>query len=270
MGRYEPVRPSLPQIKTPVTIASPSRSFCPHCEKQLLWYHNIPLISWFLLGGKCAFCRAGISFRYPLLEFITALAATACFLRFGLNLTGVVAFVVVCSLIVITVIDIDYMIIPNKITYPGTALGILLGVSSSLSSSIATPIRWLQLDYPFTASITDSLLGILMGGGTLYALWWFYIVVRKREGLGLGDVKLLTMLGAIFGYECAIATIFLGSIFGSIVGVTLLAMKRHTMSSYLSFGPYLAVAAVLYIFNFGNLIKHLQTPASHTVWRMLQ
>lgn len=266
MGIYEPVRDSVPQLGDKITITTPPRSFCPSCMRQLRWFHTVPVLSWLALRGRCAFCSKPISIRYPLVELITGAFAALCYLRFGMALTAAVAFVVVSALVVITLIDIDYMIIPNKITYPGAIFGFALGAASSFLPKNSI----LPLAYPFTQSLADSIIGVILGGGTLYALWWFYIVVRKREGLGLGDVKLLTMLGAIFGYECAVLTIFLGSVFGSLAGIIMLLGKRHSFSSYLSFGPYLALAAILYIFNFMDLYKHLSNPATSTIWRAFQ
>jgi leader peptidase (prepilin peptidase)/N-methyltransferase len=266
MGDYEPVRESVPQLDLKVTITSPARSFCPNCLKQLSWHHTVPILSWIALKGRCAFCSKRISIRYPIVEIVTGILATLCYLRFGATLSALVAFAVICSLIVITIIDIDYMIIPNKITYPGTIFGFAL----ALASSFLPPNSILPLAQPFTQSIGESIVGVVLGGGTLYAIWWFYLVVRKREGLGLGDVKLLTMLGAIFGYQCAVTTIFIGSLFGSFAGIIMLLAKRHSFSSYLSFGPYLVLAAVLHILNLPNLYSYLSGSSASTIWRVLQ
>lgn len=263
MGKYEPAREGIRELSHPVSIISPARSFCPQCEAQLAWHHNIPIVSWFMLRGRCASCNASIPVRYLVIELLTGFFSVCCYLRFGASLSALVAFAIVSALIVITFIDFDYMIIPNVITYPGTAAGLLLGIASSLlpASSI------LPLQQPFTHSIWESLLGILFGAGTLYLVWWLYLVLRKREGLGLGDIKLLAMLGAFFGFQCSLATIFVGSVLGSIVGLTLIVLRRHQYSMHISFGPYLAFAAALYIFNFANLIQYLRGELGSTVWR---
>jgi len=266
MGKYEPVRDNLPISTAPISLVSPRRSFCPHCMQQLHWYHTIPILSWIVLRGRCAFCQAAIPLRYCSIELLTGLFATFCYLRFGLTPTAGVAFIVVCALVVITYIDLDYMIIPNVITYPGTLVGLALGAASSYA-----PLSgYLPLERPFTTSLGESMLGILCGAGTLLAIWWFYLVVRKREGLGLGDVKLLAMLGALFGYQCSIFTIFIGSVLGSVVGLSMIALRRHSFSNYLSFGPYLVAATILYIFNFADLLNHLRNPLETTIWRALQ
>ena len=266
MGKYEPVREDLPLASCPVSILSPRRSFCPRCMNQLCWYHTIPIFSWIALRGRCAFCQAPISLRYCTIELITGLFAVLCFLRFGSSPTAIAAFVVVSALIVITYIDLDYMIIPNVITYPGTLLGICLG----LLSSYALIPGLLPLEHPFTSSLADSIIGITAGAGFLLAVWWLYLVVRKREGLGLGDIKLLAMLGALFGYRCALMTIFLGSVFGSIIGISLIVCKRHSFSNYLSFGPYLVVAALIHIFNLSDLVRYLLDPSFPSIWHCLK
>ena len=266
MGKYEPIRREIPQVEIPVSILSPRRSFCPRCMRQLAWHQMIPIVSWFMLRGRCSSCEAKIPFRYCAIELTSAVFAVFCYLRFGLTPTALVAFIVVGALIVITFIDIDYMIIPDVITYPGTIVGIAIGLASSfLPTNTVFP-----LDPPFVSSVTASLLGIASGSGPLLAIWWFYLVVRKREGLGLGDVKLLALLGALFGYECALITIFIGSVLGSVVGLALIACKRHSVSSYLSFGPYLVVAAIIYIFNFADLIVHINHKSQESIWRVLQ
>jgi leader peptidase (prepilin peptidase)/N-methyltransferase len=263
MGKYEPVRQGIRELTHAVSIISPARSFCPQCEAQLAWHHNIPIVSWLILRGRCASCNAAIPVRYLVIELLAGFFAVCCYLRFGANPSALVAFAIVSALIVITFIDFDYMIIPNVITYPGTAAGLLLGIASSLLP--ANPL--LPLQQPFTQSLWESLLGILFGAGLLYLVWWLYLVLRKREGLGLGDIKLLAMLGAFFGFQCSLATIFVGSVLGSVVGLTLIALRRHEYSMHISFGPYLAFAAALYIFNFANLIQYLRGGIESTVWR---
>jgi leader peptidase (prepilin peptidase)/N-methyltransferase len=262
MGKYEPVREDIPLTEGRLSIVHPARSFCPKCKRQLSWLHVVPLFSWIFLRGRCGFCRERIPFRYFLIELVSGLLCTTCYLRFGLTPTAAAAFLVVSCLILITVIDIDYMIIPDIITFPGVAVGIALGLTSSF---IPLP-GVLPLEAPFVSSWRDSLLGILCGGGLLYAVWWLYLIVRKREGLGLGDIKLLAALGALFGPECAIMTIFIGSVFGSVFGVTMLLLKKMGASQYLSFGPYLVAGALLYIFDFGDLLAFVRETKATTIW----
>lgn len=267
MGIYEPTREGVPELGEEISITTPRRSFCPHCRSQLSWHHVIPILSWFFLRGRCTFCKTKISIRYPLVECITGVLAVACYLRFGLSLTAVMAFIVICSLIVITLIDLDYMIIPDKITYPGTAIGLTLG---ALSTVLPETNGVLPLEHPFIGSIEESLFGILGGAGLLYAVWWLYLIIRKREGIGLGDIKLLAMIGALFGYRCSLAVIFVGSVFGSIISILIMIIQRRSMNVYIPFGPYLAGAAILFILNFASLVAYIVGTSSTTSWRMLQ
>jgi leader peptidase (prepilin peptidase)/N-methyltransferase len=154
---------------------------------------------------------------------------------------------------VITFIDIDYMIIPNVITYPGTIIGIALVLINQFSASAGT----LLLAPPFAASAYESVMGLLAGPGVLLAIWWFYLKVRKRDGLGLGDVKLLAMVGALFGWEASWLTIFVGSLVGSIFGIIQVLGRRMGLSQPLPFGPYLVAGFLFFIFDGPMIIAML-------------
>lgn len=232
-----PEQESPPQEK--ITVCHPARSFCPHCLAQLKWYHNIPVFSWLALGGRCAFCKSSISFRYPLVELLSALFALSCYTNFGLSLTALVVYAFCCSLIVISFIDYDYYIIPNLISLPGLVLGLVLALLNGIY-----PI----FDYPLTEGIKGALLGVLVGGGFLLIVSEGYLRLRKKEGLGMGDVKLLAMTGAFFGPQGAIYTIFVGSILGSVLGILFIVLSGRKISHQLPFGPYLALGTILYIF----------------------
>lgn len=227
---------------SPIGFNDPVRSICPHCEKQLYWWHNIPVVSWILLRGRCGFCKTRISVRYPATELITALAATATYLQFGLTPTAALIFIFTCSLIVITVIDYDYYIIPDVISIPGFFIAVALaGVNHFFHF----------FKHPIVPNLWESFWGILAGGGFLWAIAEGYFRLRKQEGLGLGDVKLLAFTGALFGLECSIFTIFVGSLLGSIIGVALVVFSKRSFKAHLPFGPYLALATILYIY-FGD------------------
>ena len=171
----------------------------------------------------------------------------------------------ICALIVILYIDLDYMIIPDLITYPGTFLALCLAATNSWSFSHGE----LLLTAPFVSSLTEAGLGLLMGPGVLLFVWGLYWLVRRREGLGLGDVKLLALLGATFGAKCAWFTIFIGSVLGSIFGITAIVLKRRKMTNYIPFGPYLVVAALIYILELDQLVLHLIYHQGLSPWRML-
>ena len=265
MGRYEPVHAGVKELTHPISITNPRRSFCPQCEKQLLWWHNIPLLSWLFLRGRSACCGTQIPFRYLFIELLTGGLCAACYLKFGLNISAGVAFIVICALIVILYIDLDYMIIPDLITYPGTFLALCLAATNSWSFSQGE----LLLTAPFVSSLTEAGLGLLMGPGVLLFVWGLYWLVRRREGLGLGDVKLLALLGATFGAKCAWFTIFIGSVLGSIFGITAIVLKRRKMTNYIPFGPYLVVAALIYILELDQLVLYLIYHQGLSPWRML-
>ncbi|MCI5066299.1 prepilin peptidase [bacterium] len=228
-----------------VTVASPRRSFCPHCKTQLLLRYNIPVVGYLLQLGRCTHCKEKISLRYPLVEILSACSAWFCYASFE-PLTAITAYIFVAALIVISFIDLEYFIIPNVISYPGVAFGVLIGVEQEFFGALQSP--------PFVGSIEESLWGILTGAGILFSISFFYIKVRKKQGLGLGDVKLLAATGATFGVQGAFYTIFIGSLLGSVLGISLILIGRGKWSSYIPFGPYLAVANILFLFSAHELL----------------
>lgn len=232
--------------RLPISFNTPRRSICPRCSTQLLWYHNIPVFSWLFLRGKCAFCSAPISFRYPLVEALTGVAAIACYRSFELTPTSIIIFLFICSLIVITFIDYDFFIIPNVITIPGTTLGLAFSIVNEYTGFFGAPL---------TSGTVETTLGILLGAGFLFLVSEVYLRLRKIEGLGMGDVKLLAMTGAFFGPSCSLYTIFLGSLLGSIIGIALLLLVGRKMNQPIPFGPYLAGATIIYIFSGDALLQ---------------
>lgn len=227
------------RVPRKLSVISPMRSFCPHCNNQLRSVDNIPVVSWLLLGAKCRNCKIPISGQYPLVELLSALAAAFTYLYFGLTPSSVVIYVLLSALIVITFIDLEFKIIPNVISYPGITLGLILGIVSQYSGIFFPPL---------TQSALDSLLGMLAGGGFFYLIRLFYFIATKRDGLGGGDIKLMAMTGAILGIRSVATTIFLGSLLGSIVGISLMIIGRGGRHSEIPFGPYLSIGAILYIF----------------------
>ena len=157
-------------------------SHCPLCRKPIKFYDNIPLVSYLLLKGKCRQCRGSISLQYPLVEGITALSSLLLIIKFGPSLSYLIYFAFVAALIVITVIDLYHQIIPDVISLPGIGVGLL-------ASLIIPQITFL-----------NSLIGILLGGGSLFLVATVYRWLFKREGMGGGDVKLLAMIGAFLGW----------------------------------------------------------------------
>jgi len=211
------------------SIISPG-SRCMACGTAIRWFDNIPIISWLLLRGRCRACSAGFSIRYPLIELLTACLATLLFLRFGPSLEFIIYFFFSASLIVVTFIDFDHQIIPDEISLPGIGLGFL-------ASFFLQEPGWLS-----------SLLGIAAGWGSLALVFYAYLWLTGREGMGGGDAKLLAMLGAFLGLKAVPFIIFTSSLVGSVVGLTTMALQRKGRHLAIPFGPYLAFGALLYLF----------------------
>jgi len=238
-----------PSDVQPIQFNFPTRSICPACRAELSWVHNLPVLSWLLLQGRCAFCRAPISVRYPTTELLAVIALLLSLHIHGLTPTGFLIAIFIWSLIVISFIDVDFFIIPNVITIPGTLIGVILGLVNGYTGYFQAPVA---------SDILQSLYGIAAGGGFLLAVSEIYLRVRGREGLGLGDVKLLAMTGAFFGPECALFTIFVGSLIGTIGGVAAMIFSGHRFSQQLPFGPYLAAGTVIYLLGGPELVQIIQ------------
>ena len=220
------------------------RSHCPKCGKRIPGYDNIPFLSYWLLLGKCRFCKEKISLRYPLVELLTALMFVALFSRYSLSYDFFFYALFTCSLIIATFVDIKHRIIPDEVSVGGIIIGFLL---SAIKGFNLTPLA-------FNAKpMLGSLLGIIAGGGIIYStgflfdLIYFKILKRpsiqgETESMGGGDVKLLAMIGAFLGWEKALLTFFLAPFFGATVGIiNLIVKKDHTIP----YGPFLSLGAVL-------------------------
>ncbi len=221
-----------------ITFFYPRRSLCPNCKKMLNWWMNIPVFSWLFLRGRCQHCKAPISWRYPLIELLTAFFCFLSFTSFP-PLTALVVFIFCASMIVISFIDLEYYIIPNVVTFPGMLIAIVLAFINQFKH---------VLDFPLVDGIEQAGLGLLCGGGFLWLVSATYKLVRRREGLGFGDVKLMAMVGLLFGPQAAIVGIFVGSTLGTIIGVVYILFSKEKFSRPLPFGPFLALGSIFYIF----------------------
>lgn len=217
------------RIPAGLSIVSPP-SACPKCHRQIRWFENIPLLSFLLLAGRCSGCRAHISVRYPLIEALTGFLFVMVLYSFGLRSATPIYFFLVAGLVVITFIDLDHQIIPDVISLPGIVIGFLC-------SFFVPWVGWF-----------DSLTGILLGGGLLLAIAWLYQVLAKRDGMGGGDIKLLAMIGAFLGWKSIFPIIFIASLTGSLVGVPLMLLQGADRRLALPFGPFLSLAALVYLF----------------------
>ncbi len=205
-------------------------SMCPSCQTPIRIYDNIPLLGFLWLGGRCRHCRAPISIRYPLIELLTGTLALGLFLKYGASLDAVIYFAFACVLIVITFIDIDHRIIPDRISLPGIFLFFL--------AALALPsMTWLE-----------ALLGIAIGGGSLFLVALVYHLLTRKEGMGGGDIKLLAMIGALLGWKGVLFTIFVSSAVGTLTGLAIMAATRQNMKLAVPFGPFLSIGALAYVF----------------------
>lgn len=210
-------------------------SHCPLCRHPIRYADNIPIISYLILRGRCRHCGEKIRIRYLIVEALTAVLAVLLFRKFGLSPSFVLSFLFICCLIVITFIDLDLQIIPDVITLPGI------------------PFFSLAAVFFMNLSFLDVALGILLGGGVLYAVAFGYERLTKREGMGSGDIKLLAMLGAFLGAKSLIFILLASSLTGAVVGIALILAKGKDMKYAIPFGPFLSLAAVAYIF-FGDYV----------------
>lgn len=224
------------RIPAGISIVFPA-SRCPACLTNLRWYHNVPILGFLLLRGRCAFCGVKIPWRYPLVECLNAGLYVLVFSRFGFSAITLVMFLFVAVLVVITFIDLDHQLIPDAISLPGIVVG--FGCSFFLP--------WL--------SWQDSLFGILLGGGSLFAVAAGYELLTKKEGMGGGDIKLLAMIGAFLGWKAVLPVIFLSSLTGTLIGVPLMLIKGEGGRLAIPFGPFLACAALFYLFYGPALIR---------------
>lgn len=206
------------------------RSRCRSCQKPVLWYDNIPILSWFLLRGKCRHCGAKYAFRYPLVEFLTAILFMWCFQIDGWSWLLLEHLIFVWALVVCTFIDIDHMILPDEFTLSGIVIGLV--------GAAILPER----------GFLDALAGVLIGGGFLWFMAWLYYTITGNEGMGGGDIKLLAWIGAVLGAKAVPYVILVSAVTGSIIGIAMNWKNRDGLKTVIPFGPYLALAAVSYIF----------------------
>ena len=206
------------------SLVSPG-SRCPKCGYALRWYDNVPVVSWTMLGGRCRQCRVPISAQYPIVEIITALLflLVAWLTPMGPLLGS--RLVLVAMLVALFGIDLEHQILPNSITLPGIIVGLLF--------SLITPPGW-----------QDALIGAALGAGILYGIAAAYYAVRREEGLGMGDVKMLAMVGAFLGWKAVLVTLVLSSLSGAAIGLALIATQRGGMKLALPFGTFLALGTL--------------------------
>jgi leader peptidase (prepilin peptidase) / N-methyltransferase len=202
----------------------PSR--CPGCEHRLSWFENIPVLSYAVLGGRCRKCRSRISIRYPLVELATMALFIVHGEVFGWSALLVPRLLFACAMVVLFAIDLEHHLLPNVITLPGIAIGLI-------SSAVLPP------------GLVDALIGAAIGGGVLWLIGEAYYRYSGHEGMGGGDVKMLAMIGAFLGWKLVLVTLVLSSFAGSLIGVAVIALKRGGMKYALPYGTFLALGALV-------------------------
>jgi len=253
--------------KEGLSIVAP-RSYCPSCNKTIPWYLNIPLVSWLMLRGRCRFCRARISPRYILVELLTAIlfllawlkwsACTCCPRPLGLAavLDGKLVpmyWLVIWGLVLGTFVDFDEMIIPDRVTLGGIIAGF---ICSALAPSLHGQDTWLK-------GLMFASLGMAIGWGLLWSMGAIGKLILKKDAMGFGDVKLMGAVGAFFGWRAVLFVIFVSSLTGSIVGIALVLAKRKEMQGKIPYGPYIALATLIWLFwgpTLWNMYVDLLTP----------
>ena len=210
------------------------RSFCPKCKQKIVWYDNIPIISYIILKGKCRNCDYRIAFQYLIVEILSLLSFTSIYLLFGISLTTLFFWILFLSFLIIFFIDLKHFIIPNVITFPLMGLGFLKSFDPNLS-------------YLFPNYI-NSLIGGALGYGIIFSIIYFYKQIRKKEGMGLGDAKLFAVIGFWFGWISIPFIVFLSSLIALVSVIPSLINKSKQMSSEIPFGPYIIIGAAIFIF----------------------
>ena len=209
------------------------RSFCPKCKKKILWYENIPILSYFILGGKCSKCKKKISTQYLIVEAISIISFLIIYYLFGISLTTILLIILFLSFLNIFFIDLKHYIIPDVLTFPMMALGFFKSFDPNLS--------------PIFPNYINSLLGGIIGFGIIWLLIIFYKKIRNKEGMGLGDAKLLAVIGFWFGWISIPFVIFLSSVTALIIVTPDLLKKSKKLTSEIPFGPYIITGTFIYL-----------------------
>ena len=217
------------------------RSHCPKCKKEIVWQDNIPIISYLILKGKCRKCKRKISSQYPMVEMINILLFLIIYFLFGISLTTILLMILSLSFLITFFIDLKHFIIPNSLTFSMMILGFIKSFDPNLNSIFPNYI--------------NSLIGGLFGYGVIFSIIYFYKQIRKKEGMGLGDAKLLAVIGFWFGWIAIPFVLFLSSIFALVSVIPDLIKKNKKMTSQIPFGPYIILATIFYLVFKNNFIS---------------
>ena len=219
------------------------RSFCPSCKNQIKWYDNIPFLSFIFLKGKCRNCSNKISSQYFLVEFISAISFVIIYHLYGISVTTLLLIILSIFFIIIFFIDLKHFIIPNELTFPLMFIGFVKSFEPNLNQTI----------FP---NYINSLIGGVFGYLIIWLIIFFYKKVRNKEGMGLGDAKLMAVVGFWFGWVSIPFTIFISSFVALFFTVPSLLKKTRDMATQIPFGPYIIIGCIIYV-SFANQIKHM-------------
>ena len=219
------------------------RSFCTSCEKKINWYDNIPLLSFILLKGKCRCGKSKISLQYFIVELVSAISFVLIYYFYGVSITTLLLIILTIFFIIIFFIDLKHYIIPNELTFPLMLIGFIKSFDPNLNQSL----------FP---NYINSLIGGFFGYSIIWSIIFFYKTLRKKEGMGLGDAKLIAVVGFWFGWFSIPFTIFISSMVALIFSIPSLINKTKDMSTQIPFGPFIIIGCLIYV-TFANQIKNL-------------
>lgn len=226
-------------------------SKCPKCQTAIRPYDNIPVISWLILGGKCRTCKAKISPLYPSIELLTGALFLACYYLFGLTLTGAKWAAFSALLVVLTATDIRERILPDSVNLTGFIMGLVVSLFLAPADGAALWLSNRIFEFPPprpVLSIADALIGALVGAGLLWIVGEGYFRMRGKEGMGLGDVKMMGAVGAFLGVKRTLLTVLFGSLLGSVIGIVIVLAARKGRDYELPFGAFLGAGALLVVY----------------------
>lgn len=238
------------RIPAGISIVAPA-SRCPACRTPIKPYDNVPVASYLILRGKCRACQAPISPVYPAVELLTGFLFLVCLLAFGPTLAAVKWAVFSCLIVVLLFTDILERILPDVVNFTGLGIGLLFSLLVDVNDGAAAWLSRRMFEFPPPApalSLVDALLGAALGGGLLWVVAEGYFRLRGREGMGLGDVKMMLLLGTFLGPQRTLLTILSGSLLGSVVGLAWIALARKNRDYELPFGTFLGAGALLVVF----------------------
>ena len=226
-------------------------SRCPACQAPIHSYDNIPVLSWLLLGARCRICKARISAMYPAVELLTGGLFLACYLVFGLSLLALKWAVFSALLVVLAITDVRERVLPDRVNYIGLAIGLAISLFTQPVDGTSLWLANRLFEFPPprpVISLADALVGAAAGSGLLWAVSEGYFRVRGREGMGLGDVKMMAMAGAFLGLKRILLTILAGSLLGSVIGLLVIALWHKGREYEFPFGTFLGAAALVVVF----------------------